>query len=87
MDNMDKNLERLNNLMELQEQGTLFPCPRCGHERMNPKAERNALSRRVNVYICSQCGMEEALLDAVGKPPLPIEKWSMSISFNEPDEE
>lgn len=65
---MDKNLERLNNLMELQEQGILFPCPRCGHERMDPKAVRNALSRRANIYICSPCGTEEALLDAIGKP-------------------
>ena len=39
------------------------PCPRCGQYTMKYPAVKNALSRRVDVYICSQCGTEEAMLD------------------------
>jgi hypothetical protein len=39
-------------------------CPRCEQNTMHPKEEMNALSRRDNeTYICSSCGMAEAMED------------------------
>lgn len=91
---MAKSIEEakglLKSLMELQEDNTrdyAFPCPRCGHDRMDKKPTRNALSRRFDVYICNTCGMEEALLDAVGKDPLPLNEWAMIKAFDADDEE
>ena len=40
-----------------------WPCPRCGCWAMDEKPTRNALSRRVDVYICDLCGRMEALED------------------------
>ena len=67
-------------LMPLQERGEKFPCPRCGYDRMNEKPVRNALSRHAHVYVCDECGMDEAIRDMVGNP-LPLNEWSMAISF------
>ncbi len=47
-----------------QEEGN-FPCPRCGRMDMDEKPARNAISRRINVYICDFCGTVEAIEDAV----------------------
>ena len=66
----------IENLCQLQEAGEHFPCPRCGH-KMKSKITHNALSRRAHIYICERCGMDEALLDATGRPPLPLNKWAM----------
>lgn len=77
--------ELLENLGNLQEAGGAvgLPCPRCGCDRMDPLPVRNALSRRATVYICSECGMDEAIRDATGKPPLPLNLWGMVRSFDE----
>jgi len=58
-----------------------FPCPRCGYNRMKDPVAKNALSRRADVYICSECGQEEAILDAAGKDPLPLNRWDMVIAL------
>jgi transcription elongation factor Elf1 len=40
-------------------------CPRCNMDKLNEIEVRNALSRRDNnTYICSDCGNEEAFIDA-----------------------
>jgi DNA-directed RNA polymerase subunit RPC12/RpoP len=40
-------------------------CPRCKDRYLRYPAVRNAISRRDNkTYICSECGTEEALIDA-----------------------
>lgn len=40
-------------------------CPRCHEGTMREVKSHNALSRRDNkTYICSQCGTEEAFIDA-----------------------
>jgi predicted RNA-binding Zn-ribbon protein involved in translation (DUF1610 family) len=37
-------------------------CPRCNEEKLHPIDARNSLSRKDNeTYICSDCGMDEAL--------------------------
>ena len=33
------------------------------------------------VYICDECGTDEALRDFAGLDPLPLNEWSMAISF------
>ena len=71
-------------LKHLQEKKIPFPCPRCGHDRMDSQNPvRNALSRYADVYICDECGTEEAMADFGGMKPLPFSQWSMAISFDE----
>jgi len=48
-----------------------LPCPRCGHMIMRPVLEENAFSRYIDVYVCSECGIDEALRD-MRKDPLPL---------------
>lgn len=37
-------------------------CPACGQDKLNKDdVGRNALSRYCSMYICSDCGLEEAL--------------------------
>ena len=72
----------IESLKPLQKSEHRFPCPRCGHDRMDAKPIRNALSRYADVYICDACGMDEALRDMIGIP-LPLNEWSMAISFDE----
>ena len=50
-------------------------CPRCG-ERMAGPTARHALSRRLNIYICDEDGMREALEDAGFLEKLPLMKWA-----------
>ena len=71
----------IESLMPMQERGERVPCPRCGYNRMNENPVRNALSRRARVYICDECGMDEALRDMTRMEPLPLNEWSMAISF------
>jgi len=42
-------------------------CPRCGLNVLREKLVQNALSRYTDVYICSDCGREEALIDSQEK--------------------
>ncbi len=80
-------IESLLTLQENPTDGYVFPCPRCGHDRMDQRPIRNALSRRAKVYICDQCGMDEAMLDTAGKPPLPLNEWAMIRGFDEDDDD
>lgn len=50
-------------------------CPRCGRETMRDIDVKNALSRRCDVYICSGCGMEEAMEDAGFTEKIPVSEW------------
>lgn len=44
--------------------GDEMKCPRCGVNELKPKLASNALSRKDNkTYICSDCGIQEALFD------------------------
>ena len=36
-------------------------CPRCGKSSMLPGASRNALSRHFPIYVCPECGNDEAI--------------------------
>ena len=48
-------------------------CMRCGGQ-MRPCLAENALSRAMDVHVCPDCGMDEALRDAYGDP-LPVSEW------------
>ena len=51
-------------------------CPQC-RNLMYGLTRRQLLSRRVNVYICSQCGLLEALEDAgLLQETLPLYEWA-----------
>lgn len=67
-------------LKALQEEGDIFPCPRCGRNKMHKDTVKNSLSRYVDVYICNECGTEESMLDLINKP-LPITEWSLAKTF------
>lgn len=41
-------------------------CPRCGCDKMHDNLHLNALSRRADVYVCSDCGTAEAMCDFFG---------------------
>ncbi len=64
-------------LRELQrDSGLAGQCPRCGNTRMNEKLYKNAWSRHADIYICEECGADEALRDSRGDT-LPQVKWFM----------
>lgn len=52
-------------------------CPRCGRDAMKSDVALNALSRYINVYVCTECGIEEAMLDLDGEH-LPLKDWYLS---------
>lgn len=55
-----------------------FACPRCGRMSMDSDSvTRNALSRRVAVYVCDTCGTEEAFEDIGALSKLPLTKWTI----------
>ena len=55
-----------------------YPCPRCGRPVMESDPVRNALSRRLNVYICDECGMMEALEDMLDAIKAPLSAWAIA---------
>ena len=60
---------------EMQKQSKLC-CPRCGQHRMNADVFRNSLSRIADIYICNNCGMDEALYAAgLIKTTVPLNEW------------
>lgn len=58
-------------------------CPRCevnlftkyGGAQATEEAPYPALSRITPIYICSWCGLHEAMLDLAGEPPIPPNEW------------
>lgn len=61
-----------------KQRGGDYPCPRCGRPAMASDPVRNALSRRVSVYVCDECGMIEAIEDMPGAFKLPLSVWSIA---------
>lgn len=54
-----------------------FACPRCGRMAMDDNILHNALSRRVDVYVCDACGMLEGIEDMPKNFKLPLSAWSI----------
>lgn len=55
-------------------------CPRCGQMKMRPVLAENALSRYADIYICPDCGMQEAMMDMTGCC-LPLNEWRITKLF------
>lgn len=60
-----------------------YPCPRCGKHNINYMAVGNVLSRYEDVFICPDCDEDE--LKRGKENILPLENWSMVISFLHPE--
>jgi len=69
---MKKKIETYKMLQEIP--ALNMPCPRCGKHQMNKDPAENCLSRHEDIYICSECGREEAAFDFVGQKK-PLELW------------
>lgn len=71
----------IESLKPLQIERRHFPCPRCGRDRMDcENPARNATSRYADIYICDQCGTEEAMNSMFGIR-VPLNEWSLAVSF------
>ena len=55
--------EKIEAYAKRQRAGERLTCPRCGEDAMFTDLCCNSLSRRADIYICSVCGMEEAMDD------------------------
>ncbi len=56
-------------------------CPRCGQNRMT---KHPALSRVDNrSQICSECGVEEAMMDFAKIPLTPKDRWAKNGGGND----
>ena len=55
--------EKIEAYAKRQREGERLVCPRCGENAMYTDLHCNSLSRRADIYICSVCGMEEAMND------------------------
>ncbi len=73
-------MDIIEKIKETQKVGALI-CPRCGRWMEQP-ITHNSLSRIANVYICSDCGVDEALRD-FGRIPLPVEEWALAQLWKE----
>ena len=60
-----------------------YPCPRCGRDVMDEEPARNAMSRRVNVQVCDDCGTLEAFEDMPGGFQAPLEVWACLLYTSE----
>ena len=54
-------------------------CPRCGRMTVKERLVTNALSRHADVYICDDCGNDEAIRDMKGNPLL-LKDWAIAKS-------
>lgn len=70
-----KQKECINKYRTLQDYSFLnMPCPRCGKQTMKAILAENALGRHEEIYVCPDCGTEEALEDYAGCVK-PLEEW------------
>lgn len=65
---MNRIDQMLADLEAQQKKGLPMKCPRCGRDTMKIPVEHNALSRIADVYVCSDCGMDEAKLAFMMQP-------------------
>lgn len=70
-------LQQINEFGKTQIDATvgLCLCPRCGKDKMRSRLIENARSRHAEVYVCPDCGTDEALNDMTGRKLLSSEWW------------
>jgi len=52
-----------------------FACPRCGRQRLYERLEENAISRRYDIAICSECAEFEAFEDIGLLSRTELDEW------------
>lgn len=57
-----------------QKEKALAICPRCGKPKMRPVPAHNSFSRHVDIYICPDCGTDEAFRD-FHREPMRLTRW------------
>ncbi len=62
-------------IAERQKLGENTPCPRCGKSIVDPHT--NALSRTIDIGICEECGVSEAMRAYHRQEPLNLMDWSI----------
>ena len=67
---------RLLDLKTRQDAGEKMACPRCGRNIIKAPLEHNALSRYADLYVCTECGYTEGMLDMMNNP-LPLAQWAV----------
>ena len=75
--NQKRLIERLK---PIQSDGNPHPCPRCG---LRAAHTRSAISREADIYICDECGTDEALRAAANLAPLPFDYWNCADALAE----
>lgn len=71
-ENMKKHIATYRMLQEIP--ALDMPCPRCGKNKLKSDMIQNCLSRHEDIYICNECGQDEAGFDMAGLA-IPLEKW------------
>jgi len=66
-------IETYRGMQEKNDGGNVPPCPRCG-KPMNPWLDDNAQSRHEDIYICEECGEDEAMREQ-NNDILPVSEW------------
>ncbi|WP_330346653.1 hypothetical protein OG858_46930 (plasmid) [Streptomyces europaeiscabiei] len=51
-------------------------CPRCDQPRDTATARSRATAAR-DIAICSACATDEAVRDAAGRAPVPLDEWPL----------
>ena len=64
--NMNKN-DIIINYAKAQELGCVLRCPCCGKFTMNQHIDNNSISRLADIYICNDCGADEAVAELENK--------------------
>lgn len=72
----DAARKKIDAFAQLQTDGVHF-CPRCGRMSVKDRLHTNALSRHASIYICDDCGTDEAIRDWA-HAPLPLKDWAIA---------
>ena len=65
-------------IVSAQKHGFNSICPRCGKKAVNcADPMYGSLSRRTDIFVCSECGLEEAEEDYYGFDKLPLYEWAL----------
>lgn len=73
---MEQYLDEIIKKVKAAQKEQFIPiCPRCGKIKMRPDHAENSFSRYVNIYICSDCGVEEAFQDFNKEKKLSLIRW------------
>lgn len=67
---------KVETIKPLQESGAFCVCPRCGGA-MKKNAVENSLSWYADVWICSDCGVDEAMRHHAKEKQLPFTEWDV----------